>query len=209
MILGVTGGIASGKSTVAQVFRELGAIVVSADELARQAVLPGTPALRQLVERFGPQVLCADGTLDRAALSRIVFADPRARQDLNRITHPAIAALAEKRLAELRRQNPLLVVYEAPLLFEAGAEGRVDAVLSVIIDERLQLNRLMARDRSGPEAAQARIAAQMPQSEKAARSDYLIDNSGSLEQLRQQVQALWSQLTGRGPAAGPADRENR
>ncbi len=206
MILGLTGGIASGKSTIAQAFRKLGAVVVSADELAREAVLPGTTALRQLVERFGGQILAADGALDRAALARIVFADPQARQDLNRITHPAIAALAEKRLAELRRKGLALVVYEAPLLFEAGAERRVDAVLAVTVDEKLQLARVMLRDHLSREEALARISAQMPQSEKAARADFVIDNSGSIAQALDQVRELWQQLTG---ALAPGDRENR
>ncbi len=196
MILGVTGGIASGKSTVTRTFQALGAAVVSADELAREAVKPGTAALVQLVERFGAQVLHPDGTLNRQALGRLIFADDRAREDLNRITHPAIAALAEQRLAELRHGGHPLVVYEAPLLFEAGAEQRVDAVLTVTVDERVQLERLIARDGISEAEARSRIAAQMPQAEKAARADYVIDNSGPLATTEAEVRRLHARLTG-------------
>ena len=181
LILGVTGGIASGKSLVVETFRALGALVVSADELAREAVRPGSETLHRLVGQFGREILLADGTLDRKGLAERVFADARARAALNRITHPAIAALAEQRLRELARHGGGLVVYEAPLLFEAGAEKRVDAVLVVRIDERLQLERLMRRDGLTEGQARARIAAQMPQTEKVARADYVIDNSGSPE----------------------------
>lgn len=193
-ILGVTGGIASGKSTVARLFATLGATVVSADELAREAVRPGSAALKDLVGRFGPGILDGDGGLDRKALAAVVFADPQARQDLNRITHPAIALLASKRLARLVREGSPLVVYEAPLLFEAGAEGRVDRVLTVTVDEQQQLKRLMERDGLDEAAARQRVDAQMPQAEKAARADYVIDNSGSLAQVEAQVRALFRQL---------------
>ncbi len=195
LVLGVTGGIASGKSTVTGLLRSLGAAVVSADELAREAVRPGSPALRQLVERFGAGVLQADGTLDRQAMAARVFADAAARAALNGITHPAIAALAEERIGALRRQGGALIVYEAPLLFEAGAERRVDAVLVVTLDERLQVARLMERDGLDEAAARARIAAQMPQSEKVARADYVIDNSGTPAVTEEQVRRLYVRLS--------------
>lgn len=195
MILGVTGGIASGKSLATAFFAELGAAVVSADALARDVVKPGSATLQALVERFGPGIL-AGGALDREALAAIVFADPASRADLDRITHPAIGRLAEQRLADLRQGGAPLVVYEAPLLFEAGAEGRVDMVLTVTVDPEVQLARLMARSGLDREAAAARIAAQMPQAEKAARADYVIDNSATPEALRAEVAALYRQLTG-------------
>jgi len=195
MILGITGGIASGKSLATAFFAELGAAVVSADELARDAVKPGTATLQALVERFGPGIL-AGGALDREALAAIVFADPASRDDLDRITHPAIGQLAEERLAALRLSGVPLVVYEAPLLFEAGAEGRVDRVLAVTVDPEIQLARLMSRSGLGKSAAQSRIAAQMPQMEKAARADYVIDNSATPEALRAAVATLYRQLTG-------------
>jgi dephospho-CoA kinase len=203
MILGVTGGIASGKSTVTRMLRELGAAVVSADELAREAVRSGSATLRRLVERFGSGILLADGTLDRKSLAARIFADPQAREALNRITHPAIAALAAERLRELTRRGERLIVYEAPLLFEAGADKRVDAVLVVRLDERLQLGRLMARDGLDEAQARARIAAQMPQGEKVARADYVVDNSGTPEQTARQVRELYTRLT-----AAPAPPES-
>lgn len=195
MVLGITGGIACGKSTVTALFGKLGAVVVSADQLAREAVVPGSATLQALTERFGCRILQADGTLDRAALAARVFSDPQARADLNRITHPAIAALAEKRLAALRERHPSLVVYEAPLLFEAGAERRVDAVLVVSASEDQQMARLMARDGLDESEARARIAAQLPLAEKVRRADFVIDNSGSEEATARQVRELFTRLT--------------
>jgi dephospho-CoA kinase len=194
LVLGVTGGIASGKSSVTAIFAELGAVVVSADQLAREAVAPGSPALSQLVAVFGPGILTADGELDREVLGRLVFADPTAREQLNAITHPAIARLAETRLHTLRESGAPLVIYEAPLLFEAGAGKRVDAVLVVTIDPALQQARLAERDHLGPGEAQARIGAHWPQAEKVARADFVIDNSGPPDETRRQVEALYGQL---------------
>jgi dephospho-CoA kinase len=207
MILGVTGGIASGKSTVTKIFRSLGAAVVSADELAREAVRPGGETLRLLVERFGARILLPDGTLDRKTLAARIFADPQQREDLNRITHPAVAALSVERLAQLVARGEPLIVYEAPLLFEAGAERRVDAVLVVRIDPLLQLQRLGERDGIGEKEARDRIAAQMPQEEKVARADYVIDNSGSPEETEAQVRNLFRRLMhSRSPDSGGSQR---
>ena len=195
LILGITGNIAAGKSLVARFFADKGATLVSADQLAREAVSPGSTALRQLVDCFGEQILLADGGLDRKRLAKMVFADSAAREKLNRITHPAIAALAERRLQQLRKQpGGPLVVYEAPLLFEAGAEGRVDQILVVRIDPQVQLQRLMHRDGLTEAEARQRIAAQLGQDEKVARADFVIDNSGNPEATREQVERLWAQL---------------
>lgn len=203
MILGLTGGIATGKSTVAEIFRDLGAAVLSADQLAREVVRPGSETLRRLVERFGAGILGADGTLKRKALAEIIFSDPRAREDLNRITHPAVAALSVERLQALERAGHPLIVYEAPLLFEAGAEKRVDAVAVVRIAEPLQRARLVRRDGLTEAEAEARIAAQMSQAEKVARADYVIDNSGPLEVTAAQVRALFRRLTPHSPPRTP------
>lgn len=208
-ILGLTGGIASGKSLVAEAFRSLGALVLSADELAREVVRPESETLSRLVDQFGREILQADGSLDRKVLAERVFADARAREALNRITHPAIAALAEKRLQELAQQGAPLVVYEAPLLFEAGAEKRVDAVLTVRIDERLQCERLMRRDSLSEAQARARIAAQIPQAEKVSRSDYVLENSGSPEATVEQVRQLFHKLAASTAPAAPDPAENR
>jgi dephospho-CoA kinase len=195
MVLGITGGIASGKSTVGDMFRKRGVPVVSADQLAREAVRPGSSTLARLVERFGKKILAADGSLARENLARLIFADEAARADLNAITHPAIAALAEGRLAELRNRGATLIAYEAPLLFEAGAEGRVDQVLLVWVDPQVQLQRLMARDGLDETEARIRIAAQMPLAEKAARADFVIDNSGPPAVTEEQVAALFTRLS--------------
>lgn len=194
MILGVTGGIASGKTLVTSIFRQLGATVVSADELAREVVAPGSATLARLRAEFGPEILLPSGELDRAALAARVFADPQARARLNAITHPAIGALAVARLAELAATGGPLVVYEAPLLYEAGAEGRVDAVLVVTVPESLQLQRLMARDQLSEAAARERIAAQWSQEEKAARADFVIANDDTPATLEARVKTLFARL---------------
>ncbi|PLX75817.1 MAG: dephospho-CoA kinase [Desulfuromonas sp.] len=194
MVLGITGGIATGKSRVAELFAECGATVISADELAREVVAPGGDVLKALADRFGAGILLPDGYLDRTALAAIIFADPAARSDLNRIIHPAIAELAEVRLQKFRDEGVDLIVYEAPLLFEADAVSRVDKVLVVTADNETQLQRLMARDQIDQAAAQARVAAQMPLAEKVARADYVIDNSGSVEQTAATVRTLYRQL---------------
>lgn len=198
MILGLTGSIASGKSTVADCFVECGAILVSADQLAREVVNPGSPTLARLVDVFGMGILTAGGSLDRGIMAEKVFADPGARRKLESVTHPAIAHLAECRLAELKRAPHDLIVYEAPLLFEAGAESRVDQVLVVVVDPAVQLQRLLERDMLNEAEARQRIAAQWPQADKVQKADYVIDNSGPLAQTRAMVEALYDYLVRRG-----------
>lgn len=201
MILGITGNIASGKSTVARWFGEAGASVLSADQLAREVVRPGSSLLQQIAARFGPQVLQANGELDREMLSGLIFADPQSRRELDGLMHPAIAELSLQRLAELNADQATLVVYESPLLYEAGAESRVDKVLVVAIDPEQQLQRLMGRDSIDELTARRRIAAQLPQAEKIRRADYVIDNSGTEEECRSRVmllaKELYNQLQGR------------
>lgn len=179
---------------VAAAFEKRGAALVSADQLAREIVEPGSEVLLQLAERFGEDILTEDGRLNREHLARIVFGDEQARADLNRITHPAIGRLAVDKLQSLAISDVPLVVYEAPLLFEAGAEGRVDKVLVVKIDAAIQLQRLMKRDGLTEIEAQQRIAAQMTQAEKLARADHVIDNSGDMETTLRQIDELWSDL---------------
>lgn len=195
MVLGLTGGIASGKSTVADCFADLGAILVSADLLAREVVAPGSPTLEKLVELFGLEILTSGGSLDRKALAQLAFADPAARHRLEAITHPAIAHLAECRLTELRRFGHDLVVYEAPLLFEAKAEGRVDQVLVVLVEPVTQLERLLRRDGLSEAEARQRVTAQWPQADKVQKADFVIDNSGSLHKTRGMVSALYRYLS--------------
>lgn len=193
MILGVTGNIASGKSTVSRELERRGAVVVDADQLAREVVAPGGEVLTQLVKVFGEEILQDDGTLNRDRLGQLIFADDQARDLLNRIMHPAIAELSVARLKQLRDLTPL-VVYEAPLLYEVGAEARVDKVLMVKIAPEIQLERLMTRDGLDREQARQRIAAQMPQQDKIDRADYLVDNSGSRDETLAQIDQLWPLL---------------
>jgi dephospho-CoA kinase len=196
MILGLTGGIASGKSFVAETFVECGASLVSADLLAREVVNPGSPTLAKLVDAFGLEILTSGGSLNREVMAQKVFADPLARHRLERITHPAIAHLAECRLTELRNSAHDLIVYEAPLLFEAGARGRVDRVLVVLIEPALQVERLLRRDGLNEETAKQRVDAQWPQADKVQKADFVIDNSGSQEQTRHAVISLYNYLVG-------------
>lgn len=195
LILGVTGNIASGKSTISKELARRGAVVVDADQLAREVVESGSSALKKIVDVFGSEVLQDDGHLDRDKLGQMVFADVKVRAMLNRIVHPEIAKKSVQRLQELRqREDVSLIVYEAPLLFEVGAETRVDKVLVVKIDPVEQLKRLQTRDGLSEAAAKERMAAQMPQQQKISRADFVIDNSGSVAETIGQVELLWLQL---------------
>lgn len=198
IVLGITGGIACGKSLVCQFFRELGAAVLSADELAREVVRPGEEAYKKIISHFGKGILTAEGDIDRSLLAQKIFLVPAERQELNRITHPAIAHLADKRIKELR-QNPTvpLIIYEAPLLFEAKAEERVDLVLVVTTSPEQQLERLMQRDGLSQEEALLRIAAQMPLAEKISRADILVKNNASQAKTRKLIQKIFAELTSR------------
>lgn len=189
-VIGLTGGIASGKSSVARLLEQQGIPVIDADSLARDVVLPGTAALQQIAACFGESVLAGDGTLDRTVLAEIVFADPVARSRLEKIVHPAIKKLAELRLAELRERGEAVVIYMAPLLIEAGATDRVDEVWVVYLDRETQLQRLMARDGLSRQQAAQRLDAQMPLAEKAGYGRVVIDNSGSPEMLEKRVMEL-------------------
>ena len=184
--IGITGGPATGKSTLTALLLERGAVGVSADEIAREVLTPGTPAYRRVVERFGEEVLRPDGTIDRSHLGRIVFSDERARRDLEAITHPAILDRLRARLAELReRCGPdTPIVAEVPLLYEVGIESWFDRVVVVTAPEELQVQRLQTRDHLSREEALARIRAQMPLSDKADRADIVIVNDGKEETLR-------------------------
>jgi dephospho-CoA kinase len=195
LVLGITGNIASGKSTVSKELARRGAVVVDADQLAREVVASGSSALRKIVEAFGKEILNNRGELDRDKLGQMVFADVKVRAMLNRIVHPEIAKQSVERLHELKQRNDIpLIVYEAPLLFEVGAESRVDKILVVKINTEEQLKRLQVRDGLSEVAAQQRMAAQMPQQEKIIRADFVVDNSGSIEQTLKQVDLLWPQL---------------
>jgi dephospho-CoA kinase len=196
IVLGITGGIACGKSLICHFFKELGATVLSADELAREAVRPGEKAFKEIVAHFGKEVLTAAGTIDRARLAEKIFLAPAERQQLNQITHPAIGQLADRRLSELKKDTDLpLIIYEAPLLFEAKAEERVDLVLVVAATPEQQLARLMRRDNLSREEALQRISAQMPLAEKISRADILLENSGSPAEAQKLIGHIFAKLT--------------
>ncbi|HEY8417012.1 MAG TPA: dephospho-CoA kinase [Limnochordales bacterium] len=202
IVIGLTGGIASGKSTVAAMFAELGAAVVSADEIAREVVEPGEPALEEIRTVFGPEVLLPDGRLDRRRLGAIVFADPERRRRLEAILHPRIRARMRERIeAAAGAGRP--VVAEIPLLFESPpSRALVDVTVVVYVDREQQLARLVARDGLSPAEAEARLAAQLPLEEKARLADYVIDNRGGLEHTRAQVRRVWEELV-QGADGGP------
>jgi len=190
--VGLTGGIASGKSLVAADLAARGAIIIDADVLAREVVEPGTPALAAIVERFGSKVL-TDGQLDRSRLGEIVFADPLARRDLERIVHPAVRA----RAIELERaaQDAVVVVHVIPLLVETGQQQNFDFVVTVDVDQETQIQRLIARNGFSRAEAESRIAAQATREDRRAAADVVLDNTGTLARLRDQIAALWTVLT--------------
>ncbi|MCU0675574.1 MAG: dephospho-CoA kinase [Myxococcota bacterium] len=196
-VVGLTGGIACGKSTVAAQLAELGVPIVDADALAREVVAPGTPGLAAIVERFGSDVLLADGALDRKKLGERVFSDPDARRALNAITHPRIAAAGLEKLRALAEHPAPYRVYEAALLVENGMAKAFAALVVVTVDEATQLARLMARDGSTESEARARIASQLPLAKKIEVADHVIDNSGAPEATRAQVRALHDALVAR------------
>ena len=189
-VVGLTGGIASGKSTVAKMFRDLGIPVVDADVVAREVVQPGGEALREIVTAFGEDVLLADGTLDRPELGRRVFGDPAARAKLNAITHPRIAAASAKQMAEHAASGAPYVIYEAPLLVENGLHHGMAETVVVAASDETQRARIAARDGLDAAAAQARIAAQLPLEKKLAVATHVIWNDGDLDGLREKVAAV-------------------
>jgi dephospho-CoA kinase len=193
-VIGLTGGIASGKSLVARVLRELGVPVIDADELARAVVAPGQPAFEDIVAAFGPSVVAADGTLDRRRVAEIAFADEGKRRALNAATHPRIAALSQAEIARQRAAGAPLVVYEAALLVENGIHRALDGLIVVKATPEQQLERAIARDRQGEAAARARIASQLPLADKLAAATHVIDNSGTPEETRRQVERLVAEL---------------
>jgi dephospho-CoA kinase len=185
--IGLTGGIASGKSTVAQRFVELGIPVIDADQSARKVVEPGKPAFAEVVKRFGPGVVALNGELDRRALRTLIFADPESRRALESLLHPLIRADME-----LRAQSAVApyIVMAIPLLIEGGSRDRIDRILVVDVDEAVQLQRVMARDGCSLEQAQAIVASQASRSARLAAADDVLTNHGTVTDLRQSVDGL-------------------
>lgn len=191
-VIGLTGGIATGKSSVASFFQARGAVVIDADQLAREAVEPGSRGLAEVAAAFGGGVLTADGRLDRRRLGEIVFSDSARRSRLEGILHPEIRRLAEERIACAARAGQRVLFYMAPLLLEAGVTDRVDEVWVVTVRPEVQLERLMRRDGISREEAQRIIDSQMPLAEKESYGRVVIDNSGTPEETSRQLAGIWS-----------------
>ena len=192
MNIGLTGGIATGKSTVSRLLAERGAAIIDADVIAREIMEPGHPVLAAVSEPFGPGVLNADGTLNRKKLGEIVFSNPEERKALEALTHPAIRAEMKQRMEELEAADPhRLVVADIPLLYESGLDPLYERIMVVYVPREVQLTRLMLRDGLSKEAAEQRISAQMDIEIKKERADILIDNSGGLEETKRQIDDFW------------------
>jgi dephospho-CoA kinase len=196
MVLGLTGGIATGKSTVSAMFQQRGAVVIDADQVARQVVEPGEEGLARIVRQFGTQVMQPDRRLDRAALGRIIFNDAAARQKLNQLLHPLIRqAMQQQTHFVLEKNAQTIVLWDTPLLIEGNLLPFVEKVIVVYVPASMQLARLMKRDAFSVAEAQNRISAQLPIEEKKRVADWVIDNSGTLAQTERQVDQLWNYLT--------------
>src|SRR5687767_12951341 len=195
--VGLTGSIAVGKSFVLDILRELGARTIDADAVAREVVEPGTAGLKGVVAEFGAEILKPDGSLNRAALGSIVFADDAKRQKLNSILHPFIIARQDEIMQQWEKETPnAIAVVDAALMIESGGYKRFDKLIVVHCQPQVQLERLMKRDNISREEAERRINAQMSQEEKKKHGDYLIDTSEGFESARQQATAVWKELPG-------------
>jgi dephospho-CoA kinase len=206
-VIGLTGGIGTGKSTVARMLAELGAVVIDSDAIVHELQGPGQPLVAEIAAAFGSDVLRPDGSLDRAALGARVFSDPEARSRLNAIVHPAVGRESLRRLEAARARGAALVVLDIPLLFETRLHGTasranlgVEAVVVVYAPRELQIRRQVERNGYDRAEAERRLGAQLPIEEKRRLADHVIDNSGSLEATRDQVRALYERLAGGAPA---------
>lgn len=195
ILVGLTGGLATGKSSVARIFQDNGAYVIDADELARQVVQPGKPAWRNIAQTFGAKVLNPDRTLNRAALAAVIFRNEAKRRRLNAIVHPRVAREQAKLTSAIVQKDPgAIIVYDVPLLFEAGVDKRVDKIIVVTADRATQIRRLMTRNGLTRAEAVRRLRAQMPLRAKIARADEVIDGTLSFAQTKSEVERIVSQL---------------
>ncbi len=201
LLVGLTGGIGAGKSTVARMLERRGAVVIDADILARQALLPGTPGYTKVTEVFGPDIIGPDGDIDRATLAKRVFSDDEARVALESITHPEVFRLLSKSLEDYR-DSDRIVLFDAPLIVEAGFQDACDVIVVVISPEEAQLARVMEGRGMTEDAARARLRAQAPTSEKEQVADFVIRNDGTIRELENAIDALWRELTEAARAKG-------
>jgi len=198
ILVGLTGGIATGKSTVASIFRRFGATVIDADQLAREVVRPGKPAWREIVKSFGKRVLLPDRTIDRPALGSIVFHNRRKLRRLEQIIHPRVAREQQRRARDIARRTPdALIIYEVPLLFEAGVNTRVDKIIVVTADRGTQVARLKRRNGLTRREAIQRITSQLPLAEKARRADIVLDGTKSKSSLSREIRRVVQDLRAR------------
>ncbi len=200
-VYGLTGGIGSGKSTVAELLEEYGVPVVSADELSRVVVAPGSEGLRVVAEKFGPEIVGEDGGLDRRRMASVVFRDTERRRELEAILHPRIRDRFEQVLDALEKAGHEVAVYEVPLLFERNLEGEMKAVILVTAPMPVRIARVRARDDVTETEVRARIAAQMDEDSKRRRADYIVENNGSLDELRREVEFLMARFLRLSPSA--------
>ncbi len=196
LMVGLTGGIVSGKSTVSEMFRQLGAQVIDADQIAHTIVSPGEKAWHSIVEYFGKEILIKNQQINRKKLAKIVFADKKKLEMLNSITHPEIMAVINRRICQLKSNynQDLICIIDAPLLFEANLADRMDKIIVVFISQEEQTKRLLLRDNFTEEEALRRIQSQIPLTSKLSWADYVIDNSFSREQTKKQVEQVWEKL---------------
>jgi len=195
ILVGLTGGVACGKSSVARLFQDCGAILIDADVLARTVIERGKPALKDVARVFGKKSLLPDGTLNRPALAKIVFGSPAKLKKLNAIVHPRVAREQARMTREIANQEPrAVVIYDAPVLIEAGAHKRMDKIVVVSADEKTQIKRLHNRSHLSKTEALRRIKSQMPLAKKTAMADYVIDGTLSFEQTKHEVQRIYAEL---------------
>ena len=195
LVVGLTGGICSGKSTVAAMFGRLGAVVIDADRVAHELQAPGQPLFEAIVSAFGREVAGEDGRIDRRRLGAIVFAEPKARARLEEILHPAIVEECERRIRQARASGAVVCILDAALLIESGRHARFDIMVLVEASEAVQIDRLMARMGLGREEAMQRIRSQMPIEEKRRHAKFVIENGGPLEETERQVRSVWENLS--------------
>ncbi|MBI2487363.1 MAG: dephospho-CoA kinase [Deltaproteobacteria bacterium] len=194
-VIGLTGNIGCGKSVVARMFEELGARVIDADRIARLVVEPGESAWKEIVQTFGEAILNSDGTINRSKLGEIVFNDKEKREALNRITHPRIVERIKEVIEDFRKENVEVVIVEAALIVEKGGmKPLINDLIVVTADEETQIRRLIERNALSREEALSRIKSQMPLSEKVKYATYVIDNSGTLDEMRKQVEEVWKRI---------------
>ena len=206
ILVGLTGGIASGKSLVAKLLKDLGAYVIDADEIAHQVIQPGTPAYQEILRQFGKDILREDGTIDRPKLGRLVFRDSARRSMLESIVHPRVFAEEEAQRRQITQQEPeAVIIFDAPLLIETRAHELMDKVIVVYADRKTQLKRLKERDRLDSEEAKWRVAAQLPLSNKKQYADYVIDGMASPSEVAKQTETVYQKLKALAKSSGKLD----